>query len=293
MKPNQDPLADPEWVSETLSAFERDDPAYRLLEVDIDTSRYDRGHIPGAISVDWENDVAGELGRDIVDADAFEAVMEACGVTNDTTLVLYGDEANWFAAHVYWVCKYYGHDDVRLMDGGRHYWNWHDYEWTTAVPSVTPGEYTVDETDETIRAYEADVKRALETEQPIIDVRNPQEYRGGSPPPEIPKTTDSEGHIPGAENVPWAKAVRPDGSFKSKEQLREVYDVDEDDSAVAYCRIGERASVTWFVLHELLGVDATNYDGSWTEWSQLEDAPIETGEPGASSPVGSVGGDGR
>lgn len=194
--------------------------------------------------------------------------------------MLYGDRANWFAAHVYWVLNYYGHDDVQLLDGGRRYWSLEGHETTTKVPEYTTREYTVSGTDESIRAYKDGVKTAIIDETSLVDVRNPKEYRGGQTPAEIPETTDREGHIPTAENVPWGMAVNADGRFKSEPELRDIYSehMDTDDDTITYCRIGERSSITWFVLSELLDASARNYDGSWTEWVDDEDTPVATGD---------------
>jgi thiosulfate/3-mercaptopyruvate sulfurtransferase len=271
-------IVDAEWVADRTDAFRHEESEYRLLEVDMDASVYEEGHVPGAVPLDWEEDLAGDLGRDLVDKAEFEDLMGRLGVTPDTTVVVYGDKANWFAAHAYWVMSYYGHDDVRLMDGGRHHWLFENYETTTERPSVPSCTYEAETPDESVRVYREDVERALEDETAIVDVRNPKEFRGESPPADVPETTEREGHIPSAKNVPWGEAVNADGTFKPEDELREVYsDVLGTDEAVTYCRIGERSSLTWFVLHELLDVDAANYDGSWTEWGNSEDTPIERG----------------
>lgn len=273
----KDAIADPDWVRDNLERFEADEPDVRLVEVDMDPTAYDDWHIPGAQRIDWEADIAGELGRELVDRDEFESLLGELGITEETTVVLYGDEANWFAAHAYWVMSYYGHEDVRLMDGGRHFWEWEDYPTTTEEPSVPSREYESAGVNDDIRAYYDEVMNAVEREGTIIDVRSPQEYRGDSPPADLPDTTDREGHIPGAENVPWGETVNADGTFRSEAELREVYDevLGGDEEAIAYCRIGERSSLTWFVLNELLDLDVANYDGSWTEWADKEDAPVE------------------
>ncbi|PSP74845.1 sulfurtransferase [Halobacteriales archaeon QS_1_68_20] len=285
-------IAESDWVADRLDEFERDDPGLRLLEVDMEPDQYDDGHIPGASKVDWEADLAGELGGDLIDRDEFEALMGELGITEDSTVVVYGDKANWFAAHAYWVMAYYGHDDVRLMDGGRHYWLGSEYPTTTEEPTFTECQYEAGEPDESIRTYREEVMEAVEDEAATIDVRNPQEYRGEKPPADIPETTDREGHIPGAENSPWMEAVNADGTFKSERELREVYaPIIENghDEAVTYCRIGERSSLTWFVLNELLDVDAANYDGSCSEWGNREDTPMERGMPEEDASAG--GGD--
>lgn len=277
---NKSAIADPGWVEDQLDTFGTDDSDVRLVEVDMEPDAYDDGHIPGAVHIDWEADLAGELGGELVDREEFERLVGELGITEETTVVLYGDKANWFAAHAYWVFSYYGHEDVKLMDGGRHYWFWEDLPTTTEEPSYTTREYTASEPDESIRAYRDGVMEAVESEAPIVDVRNPQEYRGESPPADIPDTTEREGHIPDAENIPWGEAVNADGTFKSEVELRDIYgDVaDPDNSTVTYCRIGERSSLTWFALNELLDIDAANYDGSWTEWANSDGAPVERGE---------------
>lgn len=287
---HKEAVADPDRVRDRLDEIRSDAPDLRLLEVDMEPKRYEQAHVPGAVGVDWEADIAGELGRDLVGKEAFESLASRCGITEDTTVILYGDRANWFAAHAYWVFTYYGHDDVRLMDGGRHYWEWNDYPTTDEVPEFTEREYAADEPDESVRAYAEDVEEAIETDRVLVDTRNPREYRGDGPPADIPDTTEREGHIPGAENIPWGNAVNADGTFKSEAELREVYDVPADGEVITYCRIGERSSITWFVYEELLGRDAANYDGSWTEWSNREGAPVERGTP--DRPAGRSGGGG-
>ena len=283
---DHDSVRSAEWLSDNLDLFRSDDPEYRLVEVDMDPKVYDEWHIPGAVQIDWEDDIIDGLGGNVVGEGEFAELLGGLGITDETTVVVYGDKANWFAGHAYWVLNYYCHDDVQLLDGGRRYWSMQEYETTTAVPEYTTREYAISGTDESVRAYEEEVAEAIETDTALIDVRNPQEYRGEKPPAEIPNTTDREGHIPSAENIPWGQAVDMDGTFKHPEELREIYGKYVGDEAIAYCRIGERSSITWFVLSELLDIDARNYDGSWTEWGADEDKPIETVEPPAS-----IGGD--
>ena len=276
---DHDSVRSAEWLSDNLDLFRTDDPEYRLVEVDMDSKVYDEWHIPGAVRIDWEEDIVTGLGGPVVDPEEAESLFGDLGITPETTVVVYGDQANWFAGHAYWVLTYYGHDDVQLLDGGRRYWDLSGYETTQEVPDVPTTDYTIEGTDESVRAYKDEVMESID-DAPIVDVRNPQEYRGEKPPAEIPNTTDREGHVPSADNVPWGEAVNADGTFKPEAELRDIYGeyVDADERTVAYCRIGERSSVTWFVLSELLGDDAANYDGSWTEWAADEDVPIATVE---------------
>jgi thiosulfate/3-mercaptopyruvate sulfurtransferase len=255
------PVVDAEWVTARLTNFADDDPSLRLVEVDMNPEEYDEWHLPGAIGFDWEADLAGTLGRDIIEKDAFEDLMAEHGITEESTVVIYGDQANWFAAHAYWLFTYYGHDDVCLLDGGRHYWQTHDLPTTDVVPEFSEREYEAQDPDETIRAYRPDIETGMDSDMSLIDVRSPDEYRGRTAPP-------------GA-----AETINFDGTFKPTEELAEIYDdVGMDgDEAVTYCRIGERSSLTWFVLYELLDRDAANYDGSWTDGAN-SDAPVARGE---------------
>ncbi|SDJ97827.1 thiosulfate/3-mercaptopyruvate sulfurtransferase [Halovenus aranensis] len=274
---DSDAIRSAEWVREHLDQFQTDEPDYRLVEVDMDPGVYDDWHIPGAVQINWEEDIIDGLGGNVVDQSEAESLFGELGITRDTTVVVYGDQANWFAGHAYWVLRYYQHENVQLLDGGRRSWRLEGYEQTQDEPEYPSCEYTIDGTNEDIRGYKHDIRESLDEGRPIIDVRNPQEYRGEKPPAEIPNTTDREGHIPTAANVPWGKAVNADGTFKPESELRDIYGeyIDPDSSTVAYCRIGERSSITWFVLSELLGADAVNYDGSWTEWAADETAPVE------------------
>jgi thiosulfate/3-mercaptopyruvate sulfurtransferase len=278
-----DVLVSPEWVADRLDEFERDTPDYRLVEVDVNPSFYAEEHAPGAVGLDWETDLQSEHWRDIPTPEEFARVMGDHGIGTDTTVVVYGDNANWFATHLYWQFSIYGHDDVRVMDGGRDYWLEHDFPTTDEVPSFSPVEYDVGRADESVRAFRSDVYDALEDDTTLVDVRMPEEYRGELiAPPGMDETARRGGHIPGAINVLWADNVGPDRRFKSREALAELYashGVGPDDAVITYCRIGERSSITWFVLHELLGYQRVrNYDGSWTEWGNLIRAPVETGE---------------
>ncbi|MFQ3318814.1 MAG: thiosulfate/3-mercaptopyruvate sulfurtransferase [Natronomonas sp.] len=279
-----DVLVSADWVENHLDDFQSDDSDYRLLEVDVDTEVYDEeGHAPGAIGLDWEQDLRDQVQRDLLSKEGFEALMEELGITDDTTVVLYGDNANWFAAYTYWEFKYYGHDDVRLMDGGRDYWVENDYPLTDEVPEFSSTSYTAGGPHESIRAYRGDVEKAVDKGLPLVDVRSPEEYSGEIlAPPGLQETAQRGGHVPGAKNISWADVTNDDGTFKTRDELEELYsgyDIDGEETTIAYCRIAERSSVAWFALHELLGYDDTaNYDGSWTEWGNLVGAPIETGE---------------
>jgi thiosulfate/3-mercaptopyruvate sulfurtransferase len=270
-------LVSTEWVAERL-----DDPSVRIVEVDVDTSQYETGHVPGAVGWNWQTELQDPLVRDVVKKAPFADLLERAGIAKDTTVVLYGDNNNWFAAYAFWLLKYYGHKDVRLMNGGRKKWLEEGRDLVTAVPKYEATTYAVEEVREAFRAYKEDIFRVLEERNAdLIDVRSPDEFTGKIlAPPGLPETAQRGGHIPGAANVPWSKAVNDDGTFKSVEDLRGVY-VDEagvrgDREVIAYCRIGERSSHTWYVQRYLLGFDnVRNYDGSWTEWGNLVNAPVE------------------
>ena len=278
-----DVLVSADWVEEHIEEFQDDDPAYRLIEVDVDTEAYEEAHAPGAIGLNWETQLQDQTRRDILSKEGFAEVMGEHGLTEDSTVVLYGDNSNWFAAYTYWQFKYYGHEDVKLMNGGRDYWLANDYPTTTDVPEFSSQAYTASGPYEGIRAYRADVENAMERGVPLVDVRSPEEFKGEIlAPPGLQETAQRGGHIPGASNISWAATVNDDGTFKTADELRELYEADgvtDDQEVVAYCRIGERSSIAWFALHELLGYEnVVNYDGSWTEWGNLVNAPIETGE---------------
>jgi len=278
-----DVLVSADWVEARLEEFESDDPDHRLVEVDVDTEAYDGEHAPGAIGFNWETQLQDRTKRDILDKPDFEDLLGAHGISDDSTVVLYGDNSNWFAAYAYWQFKYWGHDDVRLLDGGREYWVEHDYPTTDEEPDFPAVEYDAGGPHESIRAYRNDVEKALDRGVPLVDVRSPEEYRGEIlAPPGLQETAQRGGHIPGAKNISWAAVTNDDGTFKTREGITELYadeGIDGEGTTVAYCRIGERSSVAWFALHELLGYeDTVNYDGSWTEWGNLVNAPIETGE---------------
>jgi thiosulfate/3-mercaptopyruvate sulfurtransferase len=266
-----------EWVAEHLS-----DPTVAVAEVDENPDLYEEGHITGAVKLHWRADLQDPVVRDLVEKDAFEALLGRLGISNDTTVVLYGDKNNWFAAYAYWYLKTYGHEDVRIVDGGRQKWIDEGRELTTEAPSRPAATYRAKERDESIRVRRDDVLGKLHAEGiALVDVRSPQEYAGEllAPPGYEQEGASRGGHIPGALSIPWAQAVRDDGTFKPADELRALYEakgVTPDKEVRAYCRIGERSAHTWFVLRELLGYgDVKNYDGSWTEWGNLVDVPIE------------------
>ncbi len=271
-------LVTADWVQEHL-----DDPNVVLVEVDEDTTAYDKGHIRNAVKLDWSVDLQDQVRRDAVNRDQFAALLSERGVRNDDTVVLYGGNNNWFAAYAYWYFKLYGHRDVRLLDGGRKKWELDSRELTDDVPVRERSEYTAAEQDLAIRAFRDEVVEAIGTKN-LIDVRSPDEYAGRLlAPAHLPQEqAQRAGHIPTAANVPWSKAANDDGTFKSDEDLKKLYTdagVDWDKETIAYCRIGERSSHTWFVLHELLGETSTkNYDGSWTEYGSLVGVPIALGD---------------
>jgi thiosulfate/3-mercaptopyruvate sulfurtransferase len=276
--------ANPVLVSTDWLADHLNDESVVIAEVDEDPSVYDEGHIPGAVKLHWRDDLQDPVERDLVDKPTFERLMGELGISNDTTIVLYGDKNNWFAAYAYWYLKIYGHQDVRILDGGRTKWLDEGRELTTEVPHPSPAEYQAADRDESIRARRDAVQQGIgEQSKALVDVRSPQEYSGEliSPPGYEQEGAQRAGHIPTAASIPWAQAVRDDGTFKSPDELRELYEnkgVTPEKEVTAYCRIGERSAHTWFVLRELLGYEAVkNYDGSWTEWGNLVDVPIEKG----------------
>lgn len=271
-------LVSTDWVAQHLN-----DQTVRIVEADEDVLLYEVGHIPGAVKLDWHTDLQDPVERDFVDRGGFEELMASKGISNDTTVVLYGDKNNWYATYTLWLFKLYGHKDVRIMDGGRLKWEQEGREWTREVPRYERGSYHAAERDDSIRAFRDEVLHQSEAGKPLIDVRSPAEYKG-----ELIHMLDYPqegaqrgGHIPGAKSIPWGTAANPsDGTFKGAEELRQIYaeqnGIKPEEEVISYCRIGERSSHTWFVLTYLLGYPKVkNYDGSWTEWGNLVDAPIE------------------
>jgi thiosulfate/3-mercaptopyruvate sulfurtransferase len=271
-----DTLVDAGWAQAHL-----DDPNVRFVEVDVDTTAYEQSHIPGAVGWDWTSQLADGIRRDIASREDFSALLQHSGIDPDTTIVLYGDNNNWFAAWAYWQLKLYGHRDVRILNGGRKYWLDQGLPLTVDAPGHAPTGYQLPEPDFALRAYRDDILPRLGDEGlALVDVRSPAEFAGEIiAPPGMAETAQRPGHIPGAASVPWAQTVREDGTFKSADELAALYEakgVTPDKDVIAYCRIGERSSHTWFVLHELLGYKRVrNYDGSWTEWGSLIGVPIE------------------
>jgi thiosulfate/3-mercaptopyruvate sulfurtransferase len=259
------------------------DPTVKIVEVDVDTTSYEKGHIENAIGWNWQTDLNDRVRRDMLDPRSFAELNRNAGVHAGDTIILYGDNNNWFAAWALWQYKYHGHRDVRLMNGGRKKWELEKRPLTTQVPHFTPSDYPIPSTDESVRAYRRDVEGVVATRSAnLVDVRSPDEFSGKIiAPPGMSETAQRGGHIPGARSVPWSKTANEDGTFKSPQELRQLYadaGVDFGKPTISYCRIGERSSHTWFVLKYLLGVsDVRNYDGSWTEWGNLVGAPIETG----------------
>jgi thiosulfate/3-mercaptopyruvate sulfurtransferase len=273
-----DVLVDADWVE-----AHRDDPGVVLVEVDEDTSAYDKGHIRGAVKIDWKKDLQDPVRRDFVDRAGFAKLLSERGISNDDTVILYGGNNNWFAAYAYWYFKLYGHQNVRLLDGGRKKWELESRELVTDVPHRAATSYQATDQDTAIRAFRDEVVAAIGSKN-LVDVRSPDEFAGRLlAPAHLPQEQAQRGgHVPTARNVPWSKAAEDDGTFKSDEALRTLYrdaGVDFGTDTIAYCRIGERSAHTWFVLHELLGQpNVKNYDGSWTEYGSLVGVPIAVGD---------------
>jgi thiosulfate/3-mercaptopyruvate sulfurtransferase len=273
-----DVLVDADWVEAHGS-----DPGVVLVEVDEDTSAYDKGHIRNAVKIDWKADLQDPVRRDFVDKAGFEALLSERGISNDDTVVLYGGNNNWFAAYAYWYFRLYGHRNVKLLDGGRKKWELESRELVTDVPQRAKTSYHAQEQDSSIRAFRDEVVAAIGNDN-LVDVRSPDEFAGRLlAPAHLPQEqAQRAGHIPTAKNIPWSKAAEEDGTFKSDDALRTLYGdagVDFGRDTIAYCRIGERSAHTWFVLHELLGqANVKNYDGSWTEYGSLVGVPIEIGD---------------
>lgn len=280
---NPDVLVSTDWVLEHAQ-----DPDVRVIEVNEDVLLYDTGHAPGSVKIDWLNDLWDDTIREFIQPDELAALFESLGVSNDTTVVVYGDKNNWWAAYAFWFFRYNGHENLKLMNGGRAKWVAENKPVTTDVPDITPGRYTPGQRNPELRAFREDVLKHLETVQAgtgaLVDVRSPGEFKG-----EVTHMADYPqegvlrgGHIPGAQSIPWAQAANPDGTFRSADELRALYEpkgVTPDKEVIAYCRIAERSSHSWFVLKYLLGYEnVKNYDGSWTEWGNSVGLPIEKGD---------------
>ncbi|MDD3825893.1 MAG: sulfurtransferase [Anaerolineae bacterium] len=276
--PNPEVLVETEWLAEHL-----DDPDIRIVEADEDVLLYDVGHIPGAVKIDWVADLNDPVRRDYLDREAFSRLASSRGISNDTTVIFYGDKDNWWATYAFWVFKLFRHQRAKILNGGRKKWIKEGRPLSRETPQVPPGRYEAPERDDLpIRAFRDQVLEHVRAGRPLVDVRSPDEYEGKllHMPGYPQEGAVRGGHIPGAVNVPWSRAVREDGTFKSPEELRAIYETEAglrpDEDLVAYCRIGERSSHTWFVLTYLLGYPRVrNYDGSWTEWGNLVDVPIE------------------
>ncbi|HEY3864291.1 MAG TPA: sulfurtransferase [Verrucomicrobiae bacterium] len=282
---NPEVLVDIAWAKAHLNQ-----PNTRFVEIDVDTASYESGHIPGAVAFNWRTQLQNQVSRDIISREAFEKLLGGAGIGNDDTVVLYGDNNNWFAAYGFWLFKLYGHKKVHLLNGGRVKWlNEQDAPLTKDVPSVAPGKYTVTGYHSELRALLPEVLQASAgRDRNLVDVRSPDEFSGKIiAPPNLPETAQRAGHIPNAKSIPWSTAVSADGTFKSADDLNKIYvqekGVDPSKASIAYCRIGERSSHTWFVLKYLLGIsDVKNYDGSWTEYGNLIGAPIDNPSGGSS-----------
>jgi thiosulfate/3-mercaptopyruvate sulfurtransferase len=273
---NEAALVSPEWAQEHL-----EDPNVRFIEVDVDTAAYEQSHLPGAVGWNWTTQLSDGVRRDIVSRDELSTLLSESGIGPDTHIVLYGDNNNWFAAWAYWQLKLHGLENVSLLNGGRRYWLDNGLPVTTDVPSHAPTGIQLPDPDFSLRAFQSDVHSQLgDGELALVDVRSPAEFNGEIiAPPGMTETAQRAGHIPGAQSIPWGQTVREDGTFKPVEELKTLYEqkgVTPDKDVIAYCRIGERSSHSWFVLRELLGYPRVrNYDGSWTEWGSMVNVPIE------------------
>ena len=271
---NPEKLVTTEWVAERL-----DDPNMILIEVDVDTGAYDEGHPPGACAWNWTSQLQDQVQRDVADRETIAALLRDAGAYDDSRIILYGDNNNWFAAYALWMLELYGITRTALMDGGRAKWLAEGRPVTKDVPVPPFGEITVGERDEALRAKLPAVLAHVEAGGQLVDVRSPDEFNGViMAPPGLAETAQRKGHVPGASNIPWVSAVAEDGTFKSADELREIYrsnGITGDQPVIAYCRIGERSSHSWFALRHLLGIDAVNYDGSWTEYGSVVGVPIE------------------
>jgi len=269
-------LVSTEWAAQNLNS-----PSLRFVEVDVDTTAYDQGHLPGAVAWNWQTQLQDNIRRDLIDRPTLEKLLGASGISDDTTIILYGDNNNWFAAYAFWQLKYYGHKDVRLIDGGRKKWLEEKRALTKDVPRFPAAKYHVSRTDESVRAYKEDVLAIVDAGKTgrLVDVRSVDEFTGKIiAPPGMSETAQRAGHIPYAASIPWVQAANEDGTFKSFDDLKKLYEgkgITGNNEVIAYCRIGERSSHTWFVLKYLLGYEKVrNYDGSWTEWGNLIGVPL-------------------
>jgi thiosulfate/3-mercaptopyruvate sulfurtransferase len=275
-----DVLVDADWAKAHL-----DDSTVRFVEVDVDTTAYEQSHIPGAVGWNWTSQLADGIRRDIASREEFSKLLSDSGIGPDTTIVLYGDNNNWFAAWAYWQLKLFGHRDVRILNGGRKFWLDNGLPLSVDAPTISPVQYDLPEPDFALRAFQSDILPRLgASDFALVDVRSPAEFNGEViAPPGMTETAQRAGHIPGAASIPWAQTVREDGTFTDREELANLYEakgVTPDKDVIAYCRIGERSSHSWFVLHELLGYQRVrNYDGSWTEWGSMVGMPIEKPVP--------------